>query len=254
MSLENKTFCLVTGCPRSGTTAMMRLLNTHPEVAICNERYFSAVAQDDFGRGHFRRDRMSSFEEGDGYPEAMTAVDTVQAIELAEKAQVFGDKVPNVEAVVKAARRLGGVKVIAMVRDPIGVILSFEDRRRRAVADPDGDPAWPAHFDFEEGMKRFNHAMSHLLKETKMARDRRGYDLLIVDYAEIFSAEGDLNRIFSFIGVDPRKAETATEIQTELDADRQGVNKILRDASLHAAFGKYRAVMNHAVVTEGAHC
>lgn len=247
MRLEDKTLCFVTGCPRSGTTAMVQLLNCHPDLAITNERYFSAIKQADFGRAYFARERLDRFEQGDGYPHALKAAETLRALDKVETAQVIGDKVPHVKLVMDAAKRIGRAKVIALLRDPVSVLLSFDARARRSAAHTDPDPGWPAHFDHAEGLKRFNHAVRHLLAAARKTTEERGFDLLVVDYADVFRPGGGTDGIFRFLGVDPAMAEGVSAVQATLDDRRLHRDRIHREAALGADYARYRSLHERIV-------
>ena len=62
-------YCFVFGCPRSGTTAVARLLQAHPRVVIGMERYKFLLSRrrdrGTFGPTLFERERFFDFRAGD---------------------------------------------------------------------------------------------------------------------------------------------------------------------------------------------
>lgn len=229
------TIAFVTGVPRSGTTAMARLLNSHPDIAMMHERYGRAVGRPDFGPRYFTTERARTFVDGDGSRSAFDNPTTQAALAKWETAKVVGVKVPKIESVLRVADRFESAKVIAIVRDPFSVALSFQVR-----ADREGDASWPKTRGYEAAVWEHNVGMAALLE----AQKRNTGNLLVVRYEHVYSPGSDLTPIFRFLGVSPETGvQTAAHEQSFKDEEHRQRARIAAFVSAEAQFGSYRELL-----------
>jgi hypothetical protein len=158
-------YCFVFGCPRSGTTAVARLLQVHPRIVIGMERYkFLLSRRRDrhaFGPPLFEPERFFDFRADD------TNVNPdlghfrghyIKAKRRFENGPVkyVGDKVMPDEPIIRTIEaRFHSPKFIFIYRDLLHVASSFVARAR----DPD-DPNWRATEDHKAAIKRWRTAFS----------------------------------------------------------------------------------------------
>ncbi|MCY4011809.1 MAG: sulfotransferase [Gammaproteobacteria bacterium] len=172
----------VCGTGRSGTTALARLLNTHPDIVVGIERYKSrlmtARPSDDLTE-LFTKERYFEVTPGDTNIDLERSYlnDTAKARRKYDSAKYVGDKVPNLY------RRLDFLDkafpecvVIYIVRDPVSVAASWQ---RRATA---ADDAWPEENDFQRAVADWNESI-RLAIQAKRVFGRR---ILYVSYDRVF--------------------------------------------------------------------
>lgn len=183
--LENppaKKQIFVCGTGRSGTTALARLLNTHPDIVVGIERYKSrlmtARPSDDLTE-LFSKERFFDVTPGDTNIDLKRSYlnDTAKAKRKYDSAKYVGDKVPNLYRRLEFLdQAFPECVVIYIVRDPVHVAASWE---RRATAD---DDAWPAENDFRQAVADWNDSI-RLAIEARRVFGRR---ILYVSYDRVF--------------------------------------------------------------------
>jgi Sulfotransferase family/Glycosyl transferases group 1 len=182
----------IAGCPRSGTSALVFLLNEHPQLVIGFERFKRIRAHlDPF---HFAPARFFS----------PLAVETdIRGERLYERLRtrwedgrvtVIGDKVPLYTRVLpQLLKRFPDGRAIVLVRDPLAVASSF----RRRASDP--DDWWPAENDHELAVRMWNEALASA-REVELGRD--GSRLFLMPYEPLLAGdERWLEALTSFIGL-----------------------------------------------------
>ncbi|GJM10540.1 MAG: hypothetical protein DHS20C11_28160 [Lysobacteraceae bacterium] len=204
----------VTGCPRSGTTALARLLNFHPQIAIGLERYKRYVAW-----GHRWKIRPRLFEPSaflqvrhqqtnllpQSSPVANNWYARLQTKLDAGQVQWVGDKVPNYYTIWRLlVRRFPHIRVLFILRDPVDVASSWQ-RRARNPKD-----RWPSHNDFSKTASEYNAMLRAILAMQQHASDK----LLVVDYAHVFSEQRTLAALLQQIKLEltPNMAKKARDL------------------------------------------
>lgn len=199
----------VTGCARSGTSAMVRLLNADPRIAVGMERfkylgpdihpihfrpgYFLNPTPDETNilRPGFYRRLETKFEEG-----AVAFVgDKMMAAPRDDRLIVLGERFP-------------ACSVIFLLRDLADVVASYE----RRAADPD-DVNWPSRKDSASAVRDWTWSIRNL--RALVERDT-GARVLIVPYEEFYAGERVwLERIYEQLALEvPAEAERAYEQAT----------------------------------------
>jgi glycosyltransferase involved in cell wall biosynthesis len=182
----------IAGCPRSGTSALVFLLNEHPQLAIGFERFkrirahldpfhfaparfFSPLAIETDVRGELLYERLRARWEGG-------------------QVTIIGDKVPLYTRVLaQLLERFPAARVVVLVRDPVAVAASF----RRRARDP--DDWWPAENDQRLAMQMWNEALASA-REAELRGD--GSRVFLLPYEPLL--EGDerwLEALTTFIGL-----------------------------------------------------
>jgi len=205
-------FLFVAGCPRSGTTALARLLNLHPNIVVGLERYKRLYGRErEVNPTLFAKERFFDFRNGETSfapgigkgEEARTFYD--RARDKFSNALFVGDKYPQF------FRFYGGLfnnfadaKVVFIVRDPLYVAQSWQ---RRA----DDATDWPEKNDARRSVSYWNDALAYTLAYAQLKENA----FIFVDYQQFFAAkERGLNELFSWIG-----AELSPRIEAEVALD-----------------------------------
>lgn len=223
---------LVGGCPRSGTSALAKMVSCHPDVAIAHERYGGRAVAEDFGPADFLADRVREYREGDGGEHAFAHPTTKLALEKWDRAAVIGDKLPFISLLLDAAKKLPGCKVVAIIREPSGMAESFQERFRRK-----NDP-FP--HDFRKSVRLFNEGMA-LLRDADPEAD--GYSLMVVEYHQAFTNPEVPKAILEYLGVDPSVDDSYLSVQQEfIDLGRKVAASAVRGHVARTAdYAAYRA-------------
>ncbi len=181
---EQRRVLFVCGAARSGTTALARLLNTHPDIVVGIERFKYRLlgAQDEIDYASlFTRERFFSYEPGDTNIDFNnTYVNDFQRMRPKfDSAMYVGDKIPGL---YKRFRFLGETfphcKVIFIVRDPMLVAASWESRAA------DADDGWPEHRGYVQAVEEWNRSLAYALKGRRILRQ----DLICVSYERTFDS------------------------------------------------------------------
>jgi hypothetical protein len=158
-------YCFVFGCPRSGTTAVARLLQAHPRIVMGMERYKLLLSRRRdraaFGPALFEEARFFDFRPGDTNIKPDRGHFTghyTKARRRFEKKTVeyIGDKLMPEEPIIRMIEtHFPSPKFIFVYRDLLRVANSFVARAKN----PD-DRTWPATEDHRAAVKRWRTAFS----------------------------------------------------------------------------------------------
>ncbi|MEE4212452.1 MAG: sulfotransferase [Parvularcula sp.] len=186
---------IVTGCPRSGTTALTKLLNAHPAILLGDERFYwrfehGLIEPDDFKRSRFidvrKEDRH--WEEGRApFPKDPEGAEW-------DGLSYVGDKYPPLWRVWPTlAGRLPAARLLFILRNPVSVAMSYRARKE--------DPSDPWSFDAFAGLKEWNEGVSAMNSALSS-----GIDADLVLYEDVFGPQGDPALPFDLLGLDAAEA------------------------------------------------
>jgi hypothetical protein len=198
------TYVFVTGCARSGTSAMVDLVNSDHRVVLGMERF-------KYLRGRLRRHHFDPQYFLNPTPDETNL--TGRRYEALRRKwsegtpRVVGDKLRirnNVEVVIDLIGELGDVRLLYMLRELPGVASSYNKRATKET-----DVNWREGTDYRKAVDHWNGSL-RALRELHDA----GYGdrVLVVSYEHLFSGEtGQAGRIAGFMGL-----ERSEEIQRGL--------------------------------------
>ena len=180
---KSRRHLFVCGTARSGTTALARLLNAHPKIALGIERYKNILlSKPDPSFNYadlFTKDRFLSIEPGDSnvnFAKSYTT-DMDRARKKFDDAIYVGDKVPGLyKRLDFLHHEYPNCVVIYIVRDPLYVATSWQAR-----ASDDAD-TWDARQGYVEAIEEWNRSLQAALN----ARDLFGDNLLFLSYERLF--------------------------------------------------------------------
>lgn len=174
----------VCGTGRSGTTAMTRLLNTHPDIVVGVERFKTRLLQADDEEDLavlFTRERYFDYDPADTNVDYRRSYrnDMARAARKFDDAVYVGDKVPNLYRRLDfIAAKFPDCRFIYMLRDPLHVAASWQVR---ALDESDG---WPAENDYRQAVADWNESVRIALDARRTLGDRIAY----VSYERVFGA------------------------------------------------------------------
>ncbi|ALG89147.1 MAG: sulfotransferase [Pseudomonadota bacterium] len=232
---EDRRHAFVAGCARSGTTALTRLLNRHPDICIGHERFAKLYKTGGLTPAHFEPERFLSVQDGDTHYDALSGFRAAHGAGIGA-AKLVGDKIPRItddfETLFAA---FPGCKVVYILRDPFSVAESYE---RRAKDPQDG---WAPTRGFLAAMQEWNDSLLRTKKELGRRPDQVG----IFCFHDLLIAGTSLPRLYRFLEVDAPREDPLDEVITLSPPTDQ--NPMLRKAvAEHANFRIYRWLLDKA--------
>ena len=236
---------IVGGCPRSGTTALMRLLNCHPGVSLGDERYYWRFERGELSPGLFEPDRFFDLREADRH--WAEGRDPLPGVTRAayEAAAWRGDKYPPLWRAFEAIEeRLPGARILCVVRNPLSVAESYAARAA------DEDDAWP--FGASRAIADWNRAVRAGFRAVEAGRD-----VAVVAFESVFAPGADLAPLFAALGLDAGPALGACEDVTAKAArlfrrDKPTDEGLRREVCLGADFAAYERLSAHCLYRRAA--
>jgi hypothetical protein len=174
-------YLFVCGCPRSGTTALVKLLNSHPSIAIGMERYkywsnpqeIHKIQKQSFQPEHFFdiKDEQTNINWDYFYDKLKE--------KFSQENLITGDKNPHYyRHYQELENQFDNVKWIFLIRDINDVALSYNKR----AADP--NDAWPEDANYTTAVAHWNNS---LIKTWHYFSDRDTKNLFVCEYEKFFT-------------------------------------------------------------------
>jgi Sulfotransferase family len=217
-------YCFVFGCPRSGTTELVRLLQAHPRIVIGMERYKLLLSRRRdraaFGPELFEPERFFDFRPGDTNVNPDLGhfkghyVKTRRRFEHGP-VEYVGDKVMPDEPIIRIIEeRFPAPKFVFIYRDLVHVASSFVTRARNPE-----DRSWPSTEDHTAAVKRWHTAFS----TADALIDRIGLEsVCVMRYDNLLN--GDIRAcelMFRFLGLRPSPSVRRTYEARTADWDQR---------------------------------
>jgi len=187
-----KGYLFVTGCGRSGTTLLNRLLGAHPRIVLGVERYMLLQLKnfDAFQPALFEKERFFTFRKEDSGqfrdgPSNCEYYDLQR--EKWEQALYRGDKITTLFSKFnEVSERLENVKFVHVTRSPVEVMLSWRARVEGGTLAPIND--------YIKCMETWNLANQSALEFKEKYPDK----IILVDYKKILS-DGYVDKLLDAI-------------------------------------------------------
>jgi hypothetical protein len=207
-------YCFVFGCPRSGTTALTRLVQSDERIVLGMERYRLLLRTHEkrgtlhkFGPEMFKPRRFLSYHKGDttvGPDDKQHARSWVTARERFERPglRYVGDKLPQDSRIAHGlADNFPRAKFIFIYRDLARVASSYVVRARKA------EDRWPSDATADVAAGHWEEAFA----SAESLLDRLGPSgVHVVCYEQLFSGDQAAFRaMFGFLGLEPSPAACA---------------------------------------------
>ncbi len=197
-------YCFVLGCDRSGTTALTRLLHSHPAVVLGMERYKYRLSSKElpaFGPALFERERFLDFQPEDTNitpeNERFRGHYELAAARLAEgNVRYLGDKIVAKTPLALALKaQFPSPRIVFIYRDLLRVASSFCVRARNP-----NDTNWPEDRTHETALTRWNEGFDAIDAFTGAPGSG---EVFLVRYERVFNGdERTCNALFEFLGLD----------------------------------------------------
>ncbi|MHC0054331.1 sulfotransferase family protein [Actibacterium sp. D379-3] len=235
----SRRYAFVTGCARSGTTALTRLLNKHPDICIGFERFSKLHRRRELTPAHFEPGRFLDVDAGDTHYPELTGFRAFHARKIGQ-ARVVGDKYPQLPNRYRSLfRAFPEARVVYILRDPFSIADSFE---RRAGNPDDG---WADDRGYMAAIEEWNDS----LKRTEAIAKKRPDQVGIFCFHDLMIAGTSLPRLYRFLGVDIPETDQRDD-DVELTPPTE-VNTALRKAVAETAnFATYRRLLTQAAAQE----
>jgi hypothetical protein len=184
----------IAGCPRSGTSALVFLLNEHPRIALGFERFKRTRSLLD--PWHFAPAQFFAPVLAETDIQGELLYRRLRERWRSGSVEVIGDKVPLYWRVLpELLERFPHGRLILLVREPYDVAASFD----RRAADP--RDWWPAANDRTLALAMWNEAL-----ERVRAAERAGYGqrIFLASYEGLLAGEERwLDALLAFLGLHP---------------------------------------------------
>jgi hypothetical protein len=238
----DKNYVFICGAPRSGTTAITKLLNHHPSIAIGIERYKN-VPSEQLVPSVFTKERFFDFRPTD------TNVSFVKHYtRLAKKfdnVSWVGDKVPRYYTKYDLLlRNFPNCKIGYMLRHIHPLASSWNVR-----ADEPTD-SWPLANDYRRAVEDWNTSIGLTLRFLERYPDQ----LFVVEYERLFSGDEDvLQAVFNELGITvPDATVVYFRKLTEGWADRSEKKLVKKPGqdeyiAANANWTQYQSLLDHAI-------
>lgn len=175
---------------RSGTSALVNVLNSNPAALIGQERYFWTIRKDLIGPEHFEKHRFLDVREEDTHNKSAFRGKPEELSARYDAATLIGDKFPSlfrhfdrVFDVFSEARHL------YIVRNPLSVLESYDARYS------DSSDNW-SH-SYQDGMDAWNESVGKVA--SLPAHLRRQF--VIVRYEDLYDSTEAINTMFADLGL-----------------------------------------------------
>lgn len=124
-------YLFVCGTPRSGTTAMWRLLTSDNRICLGVERYGNLFFEKPLTKNLFTKDRFLTYEKGDTFYNDLSSFNNYY--DRIEKNfngyEVVGDKIPLLyKYIERTLASIPEAKIVIMIRNIFDIAASYEAR------------------------------------------------------------------------------------------------------------------------------
>lgn len=240
--MSKKKYLFICGAPRSGTTALWRLLVSDKRIVLGVERYGNLFFKKNLTKDLFEYDRFSILNNGDTFYSNLESFNPYYK-DMENKflnAEFVGDKIPLLYQCLDGLfEEIPDAKVIFMVRNIFDVAASYEAR-----ADNEQDLDWRRD-------RRTNEAIKDWSLSLRKIRDYGDNEnILTIIYEDFYKSESQLERLLRFLGLEASsdllgqyeflcKRSLVLEEQRKRALNEESVMKICSEAP----FGLYREVL-----------
>jgi len=212
-------YLFIAGCQRSGTTALMHLLNADRRIVLGRERY--KYCRGEIGPGHFAPERFFAPRPEETNYRVAEFYENLRRRWEAGGVRYIGDKVPfYYRDLFHLAATFPAVRILFLVRDLERVAASYNAR----AANPEdrmwkpwlwrimSGRLWPwlppvhrralwASVDYRRAVMHWNESLAYL--EEFVAAGHRE-QVFVVRYERLFAGDfGDLEALYRFLGLSP---------------------------------------------------
>ncbi len=243
----SKRNVFICGCPRSGTTALWRLLTAHKECVVGVERYGNLFFHPNFfSSNHFRKDRFFKVEQGDTFYNDLAQFSSYYktAEQNFNGATFVGDKIPLLYNYFEALKKNFPDAIVLMIfRNIFDVAASYAVR----ASNPE-DRTWSSSKGVASAIEDWTAAIAAYKKWAATM------NISVIDYEKLFIEGAGSSQIFEKLDLQetPETIAQYTYLiarSAELEKNRSRALSSI-EAKLIASkapFGGYREVIANAI-------
>jgi hypothetical protein len=245
----DKKFLFVCGCPRSGTTALWRLMVAHPRIVLGVERYvLFAHQKNKLTPELYEKQKFFDLQPKETFYKNLVEFSRYYetAFKRFDRAEWVGDKIPLLFSRYEDIETMmPGANIIFIVRNIIDVAASYQKRADLGT--------WSKDKDYKQAVAEWRQSIERTLEFT--ANKDRKIRVHVISYEDLFLQTADLRPLFDRLDLD-----VASEVQTQyrklieksdqLDANRgDGLTSSKRQyVALNAPFAEYRDILDRRLI------
>lgn len=203
-----KQILFVSGTGRSGTSALVNVLNSHPKMLIGQERFFWKFRREEISPELFEKVRFLDVRrpEDTHNHAGLKQIGEAPSVRF-DNAIYIGDKFPSLfRHFDYILPMFPDAKHLYIVRNPLSVIESYDVRYQ--------DPSDSWSLTWKDGMDAWNESVR------KVARlpDQNMKNFLLIEYEELFKSVDRLNALFRQLKLDPLDNEKLQSFVAKFEA------------------------------------
>lgn len=186
-------YIFVSGAPRSGTTALGKLLKLHPDVGLFTELFSARFG---YRPSMFTPEAIRQFQSL-GVLRTLNSHGNSAVLERVSSKRFVGDKRPNFmqSASVTLSQFIAEqVNVVHIVRDPYEVAHSFLERARKGT--------WSEKRDHHVAVKELNTNNLNALRINRVGMPGEKHNLILLNFSTFWSSIENLKRLFEILDLD----------------------------------------------------
>ena len=238
-----KKLLFISGVARSGTSALVRVLNSHPGILVGQERYFFRIRRQEIGPEHFEKERFYTLQDGDTHGAGFRAPYD-QFSKAYDAATYVGDKFPLLYSYFDYMfETFPDAAHIYIFRNPLSVIESYH--RRQQNPDDQFSKTWL------QGLEEWNESLGRVARMDPAARRR----FHLVQYEKLFASPAGMNALFRRLGLSelkPERLQPFADRFSELNETSVPRQDIMRQhVALNADWDAYRTLYRLAEDQQG---
>ena len=196
-----KKILFVSGVGRSGTSALVNVLNAHPALLVGQERYFNLFKAQSITPQHFEMERFLDFKTGDSHERSRGFRAPSNNLKYKYSQAIYvGDKYPslfrNFQYVFETFPEATHVYII---RNPLSVIQSYDVRYQ--------NPKDMWKLGSEDGMDAWNESVGKVAQ----LKQKQLQNFIIIQYEEFYKSVANINDMFLKMGLNAL-ADTALQV------------------------------------------
>jgi hypothetical protein len=240
--MENKQYLFICGCPRSGTTALWRLLIEDKRLALGIERYGNLFFEHRLSPDLFEQDRFKQVRKGDTFYDDLSGYNPLYTdiVERLPQATFVGDKLPLLYNYFdRLAQSLPGAKILFIIRNIFDVAASYENR-----ANDQADNTWPRDKRTKSAIHDWNKSLH------SVQNPPQSLSFKFIEFEALFQNFANIELIYDFLQLN--LPESIRRVFSGLQNRRAQLEKArtrqLGEADVHlicktASFGLYRNLL-----------
>lgn len=249
----NRDFLFISGCPRSGTTALAHLIGAHSKVVMSLERYSNKIVNRfDLTKDLFEPERFVSLQEGDTYYDSFDEIEdwdpNFNEKVFSEDLRYIGDKKPYYYKFTDLIfSRFDNCIMLLIYRDLYDVAASWNERVQRKKN-------WQKDMDYVMAVEEWNMSLDYVIDAVGKYPDR----FICVKYEDIFSNYKDIEPLYDKLNLDidkssEEKYRSLIESSKELEKARKQFKLTEEETeyvSRHGDFEKFKIVDSYNLLNK----